>query len=82
MNAKMCLMVLAAGLILPGCATTSDSAYVPSQRQTAPSTKYSPRIETDDAYVAQVERIARRRGISVHWIHSPTKRTVDVASED
>lgn len=31
-------------------------------------------IVTDDAYMAYVERTARRRGIGVTWVNLPTKR--------
>lgn len=31
-------------------------------------------IEQDQAYIAQVERIARRRGIHLQWVNPPTKR--------
>ena len=29
------------------------------------------------AYIASVERMARMRGITVQWVHKPTKRHVD-----
>ena len=34
------------------------------------------KVETDSAYIAHVESIARRRGISVQWVNLPSKRTV------
>ncbi len=49
-----------------GMRERSDSAYVAPQR--SPSI-----IADDDAYVAHVERIARRRGIDVVWVHVPRK---------
>lgn len=37
------------------------------------------RTVQDAQYVAKVERIARIRGVQVHWVHPPVKR---VASND
>ena len=71
-------LALAVGLSLSGCATTSEFASAPAAKPAQPGTKYAPRIEDDDAYVAYVERTARRRGITVHWVHKPVKRNVDV----
>ncbi len=31
-------------------------------------------VVQDDAYVDQVERIARRRGIGITWINAPSRR--------
>ncbi|MFZ5638381.1 MAG: hypothetical protein ACOY82_17530 [Pseudomonadota bacterium] len=69
-------IVLLAMAALPGCKTT-ESAYVPAARPVAPATQYQPRIEEDRAYVAYVESVARRRGVSVRWVHKPVKRHVD-----
>ena len=44
-----------------------DSAFVAPQR--APSI-----MDRDELYIAQVERIARRRGIEVVWVNVPRKR--------
>jgi hypothetical protein len=34
-------------------------------------------VEVDDGdYVARVENLALRRGVSVHWVNPPTKRIV------
>lgn len=71
-------LALAVGLSLPGCATTSEFASAPTAKPAQPGTKYAPRIEDDAAYVAYVERTARRRGITVHWVHKPVRRNVDV----
>lgn len=70
------IMLLAVS-VLPGCKTT-ESAYVPAARPVAPpGTRYQPRIEEDRAYVAYVESVARRRGVTVRWVHKPVKRHVD-----
>ncbi|MBL8261167.1 MAG: hypothetical protein JNM58_01985 [Xanthomonadaceae bacterium] len=71
-------LALAVGLSLSGCATTSEFASAPAAAPAQQSTKYSPRIEDDAAYIAYVERTARRRGIIVHWVHKPVKRNVDI----
>lgn len=79
MNAKTYLLIaLVAGASLPGCKTMEgSSAAVPAAEPVESGTKYLPRIEEDAAYVAYVERVARRRGTAVHWVHKPVKRYVD-----
>ena len=79
MNAKMCSLVVAiAGLSLSGCKTMDESAYVPPAAKPASTgTQYAPRIEENEAYIAKVESMARRRGVTVRWIHKPVKRYVD-----
>lgn len=53
---------------LAACAGHSTkTAYVPPQK--APSI-----MDNDEAYIAQVERIARRRGIDVTWVNVPRKQ--------
>jgi type IV pilus biogenesis protein CpaD/CtpE len=60
----------AATCLLAACASTQEQASY-----SAPQSVENPRaIVTDSAYVAQVERVARRRGIQVQWVHMPTKR--------
>lgn len=79
MNAKMCsFVVLVAGLSLSGCKTMEgSSAVAPAAKPASPGTQYAPRIEENDAYVAQVESMARRRGLTVRWVNKPVKRHVD-----
>lgn len=79
MNAKMCSLVVAiAGLSLSGCKTMDESAYVPPAAKPASTgTQYAPRIEENEAYIAKVESMARRRGVTVRWVHKPVKRYVD-----
>ena len=79
MNAKMCtLVVLVAGLSLSGCRTMEgSSAAAPAAKPAVPGTMYAPRIEENDAYVAHVESMPRRRGVMVRWVNKPEKRHVD-----
>lgn len=78
MNTKICaLAVMAAALSLPGCKTTGDTAYVPASKPVQAGTRLLPRFEEDTAYIAYVERTARRRGITVQWVHKPMIRHVD-----
>ena len=80
MNTKLLCMlaILVAGLSLSGCNTMNGSAYVaPAAKSVAPGTQYAPRIEENDAYMARVESMAARRGVTVHWVNKPVKRHVD-----
>lgn len=61
-------LMLAASVVigLVGCATTSETAR----------TRATPEImQTDAAYVARVEQLARARGIAVTWVNAPQKHT-------
>jgi hypothetical protein len=52
---------------LGGCAGMQDkSAMNPNQ------------IVDDAAYIAQVEHVARSRGVSVRWVNPPQKRVKDL----
>jgi hypothetical protein len=52
---------------LGGCAGMQDkSAMYPNQ------------VVDDGAYIAQVEHLARSRGVSVHWVNPPQKRLKDL----
>lgn len=60
----------AASCLLAACASSQEQAsYSAPPRVDAPGA-----IVTDDAYVAAVERVARRRGIDIQWVNAPTKR--------
>lgn len=53
-------------LMLSACASgTQKSAYT-APRQVGD-------VVDDDAYMAQVERVARRRGIGITWVNIPTR---------
>lgn len=72
------LAVLLAALSFSGCKTMDDSALAPpGVKPVSPGTQYAPRIEENAAYIAHVESMARRRGVSVRWVHKPVKRHVD-----
>ena len=61
------------GLLLAGCSSMDKrDSFVPPQR--APSI-----MDSDAAYVAYVERVARRRGIHVTWVNVPRRRMPDSA---
>ena len=72
-------------VLLAGCATTSEQ--LAQRPQPAPArkmvaTEFQPRFEEDAAYIAKVEELARIRGIDLHWVHRPVKRTVDDSADD
>ena len=60
--------IMALALVgLGGCAGMQDrSAMYPNQ------------VVDDAAYVAQVEQMARARGVSVRWVNPPQKRVKDL----
>lgn len=63
-------VVGAACCVLGACASTQEQAsYKAPAAQAVPG-----KVVTDQAYVAIVERTARRRGIDVQWVNVPTKR--------
>ncbi|MBB1089558.1 hypothetical protein H4F99_13825 [Lysobacter sp. SG-8] len=66
MNARFRVFVLMLSTLgLAACASA------PVER-TAQAPERAPTImDTDEAYVAYVERIARRRGLEVHWVNLP-----------
>lgn len=65
-----CALTALCVLGLAACASSADkTAYVAPERVGS-----GPTIVTNDAYVAAVERVARRRGIDVQWVNMPTKR--------
>lgn len=76
---------LALGVVLlAACATTSQPLAqrpAPSPAPKMVATEFQPHIEEDAAYIAKVEELARIRGIDLHWVHRPVKRTVDRPSE-
>jgi hypothetical protein len=77
MNAKLRVLVLSLSAVgLAACASVQEkSTYVPVQK--APTI-----MDVDEAYVAYVERVARRRGIEVVWVNLPRARVgADLASD-
>lgn len=73
MNAPLCSTVLSLSILgLTACASSTDkTTYAQPARVVNPG---EGGIELDSEYMAYVERIARRRGIVVQWLHPPTKR--------
>lgn len=73
MKLLVSMAVLSVSLFgLAGCATTSEDTaaqYGSGQRTVTV-------IEDDEAYMAQVEAIARRRGIHLTWVNPPPRRVV------
>lgn len=68
---RICVLSLSV-LSLAACAATENrSTYVAPERVSSPG---DVRVVKDEAYVAYVERNARRRGIFVQWVNTPTKR--------
>ena len=60
--------IMALALVgLGGCAGMQDkSAMYPNQ------------VVDDSVYIAQVEHLARARGVSVRWVNPPQKRVKDL----
>ncbi|HEY0502790.1 MAG TPA: hypothetical protein VGD42_04765 [Lysobacter sp.] len=76
MNASCRMAVLSLVVLgLSACAgTQTRTTYVPEPNP--PSI-----MDTDEAYMAYVERVARRRGIEVVWVNVPRKTAEQVAQE-
>lgn len=73
MKAPLCIAMLSLSVLgLAACTSSMDkSAYVEPARVMTPG---EARIERDAAYIAYVERTARRRGVYLQWVNPPTKR--------
>lgn len=65
------LTMVAASLLLAGCASTSKSSEV---RYATPLKK--PKVEVDAQRMAMIEAEAMRRGVKVRWVNPPI-RVVD-----
>lgn len=63
---------LVATALAAGCATS----------QTAHTEPQPGRLYVDGAYVEAVERAARSRGVSVHWINAPENKLGDQRTGD
>lgn len=75
MKASLSASVLALAVIaLGGCASMHD--------RDKPMVTQNPNQEVDDqAYIAQVEHIARSRGVAVRWVNPPTKKVKDLREQ-
>ena len=60
------LLVVSAIASAAGCSTTNTLA------QASPHATPQ-RSSLDAAYIAQVEQMARKRGVRVHWVNAPLK---------
>lgn len=75
MNASLrAALVSVAALGLAACSSMHEkSTYVPPA---SVSGSQQVSIQQDAEYMAIVERIARRRGITLEWVNPPSKRVV------
>ncbi len=77
------LRCMAAGLTMAGltaCTGTHQVAKTQVQpQQSMPVQAQGDRSVVDTRYVAQVEHVARRRGVEVKWVNPPRKRPAEVA---
>lgn len=73
MKASLRIIVLSLSVLgLAACAgSQTRSSYVQPERVLKPG---EVRIERDGAYIAYVERVARRRGIYLQWVNPPVRR--------
>ena len=68
MNAKLRIVILSlsvAGLAACASAPAQRTAQAPERASNVSI------MDIDQEYVAYVERVARRRGIDVTWVHQP-----------
>lgn len=77
MKAMLSIAVLSLWLVgLAACSSTgTKSAYVAPQ-QVGHATYKEVRDVPDAQYVAEVDWIARHRGVRVQWVNPPLKRVV------
>ncbi|WP_132999299.1 hypothetical protein [Luteimonas arsenica] len=72
-------LVTASAVLLAACASSGGTA---STRPAAQPQQHAPgQAIQDAAYVAMVERVARRRGVTVRWFHPPVKRAEGAAAD-
>lgn len=70
------LLVVVPALALAACASSGGVA----SRQAVPAAQASAFVP-DSAYIARVESRAMARGVQVNWVHPPTLRRADLASD-
>jgi len=77
MKASVRMAVLSLSILgLAACASMEErSTYVPSPEPDSI-------MDNDEAYMAAVERIARRRGIDLVWVNPPRKQVASTDSND
>lgn len=69
---NVCLRIAAIAVSVAGLSSCASKIEKSSYVEPRPAGSFV----TDDAYVAYVERVARRRGIGVTWVNVPSKRVV------
>lgn len=72
-----CVVLMAIPVALAGCASMDER----QSRHTPASSTTPSLLQEDEAYVAYVERVARRRGIHVTWVNKPRKRVGSTVQE-
>lgn len=70
-------LIATSALLLAACASSGGIAKAPAQPYQAPD-----QVVTDAEYMAIVERVARRRGVSVRWFNPPVKHVEAVAQAE
>ena len=73
-----CVSILLPALLLTACASTPKEAAAPQPATSSPVSVHT--ISKDEAYIAYVERTARRRGIQVMWVNPPDKRLKEASA--
>ena len=68
---RQAVLIAAAAMALSPCASSGGMAMAPAP---ADDRVQGERILTDAEYVANVERVARDRGVVVQWVNPPQKR--------
>lgn len=78
MKTRLSIVVLSLSLVgLAACSSTgAKSAYVAPQAVGQATTHKQVRDVPDAQYVAEVDWIARHRGVRVQWVNPPMKRVV------
>lgn len=72
------IVLVAAALGLAACASHGGmTSHAPAAAATAGSDSHYAR---DVAYIATVEKVARRRGVGVHWVNPPVRRVAHADS--
>ena len=75
MKANLVLVIVGlAAASTAGCASMEDKTGYVAPRVSAAT------VVEDDAYVARVEQLAKRRGVNVVWVNPPKKHVQQVAS--
>lgn len=71
--------LLCVPLLLVACAGSAGLTKSSSPAVT-PQAIHDASITTDEQYVAEVERIAKRRGVDVVWVNPPSRHLNKTAS--